>query len=314
MNAGEKIDTFEQLARAWHAHKLDEWAPAHAAEVLASLERDVFPAIGAAAIGAIEPPELLAVLRAVEARGARETARRLRQRLGKIFAYGIAEGQAASNPAADLGAATKPPAPPRPQPALTKVDDCRALLSACDHVVDADNVVLLASRFLALTAVRWAAVRGMRWGEVEDLDGAEPLWRIPAARMKLSKAKKGEARFEHLVPLSPQAVRVLREIGYDTRSKDGLVFPGLADGALRAVYARTEFIGRHVPHGWRASFSTILNELPWPGWPTEVRRDAMIDLALAHTPKDKVAAAYNRATVLTVRRALFDRWGELLDG
>jgi integrase len=206
-----------------------------------------------------------------------------------------------------LGAATKPPAPPRPQPALTRMEDCRALLAACDHFQGAPEKVALASRFLALTAVRWAAVKGMRWGEVEDLDGAEPLWRIPAARMKLSRAKKGEARFEHLVPLSPQAVRVLRENGHDTRSKDALVFPGLADGTIRGLYARTEFIGRHVPHGWRASFSTILNEQLGPEW-----RDD-IDRALAHSPKDKVEAAYNRAELLHRRRALFDRWGRAAD-
>jgi integrase len=95
---------------------------------------------------------------------------------------------------------------------------------------------------------------------------------------------------------------VLRESGYDTRSPGALVFPGLAEGAIRALYARTDFIGRHVPHGWRASFSAILNEQFGPEWGED------IDRALAHSPKDKVEAAYNRAAQLDRRRTLFDRW------
>jgi integrase len=171
---------------------------------------------------------------------------------------------------------------------------------------------------LALTAVRLEAVRGMRWDEIEDLDGHAPLWRVPPARMKLKKAKKEDARFAHLVPLSDAAVAILRqaarENGYDTHSPqaEDLVFPGrdhgrpIGEGAIGALYDRAGFSGRHVPHGWRSSFSTILNETLGP----DARAD--IDRALAHTPKDKVEAAYNRAELLDRRRMLFARWGELL--
>jgi len=312
------LDTFEQLARAWYAHNLASWSPAHAADVIASLERDVFPVVGEMGITEIEPPQLLRALRAVEARGRIETARRLRQRLSEIFRYGIAEGLAEKDPAAALGAAMREPPPSRPQPALTAIEDCRALLDACDQARAGQSIVL-ASRFLALTAVRLDAVRGMRWDEVEGLDGDAPAWRVPPARMKLKLAKKQAAdagdRFAHLVPLSRAAVMVLRaalELLRDGERLPELVFPGRAgdapigEGAIGDLYARAGFAGRHVPHGWRSSFSTILNLELGREW-----RDD-IDEALAHSAKGKVEAAYNRAELLARRRELFDRWGAML--
>lgn len=326
--AAAAAQTLEQLARAWYRHNEASWSGAHAADVIASLERDVFPAIGAIGATEVTATDLLNAMRVVEARGCVETARRVRQRLSAVFGFGIAQEIVTRDPAAQLGRAMAKGRPARPHPALTSIDDCRALLAACDAAPIAPAVAL-AGRFLALTAVRLDCVRGARWGEIEDLDGPEPVWRVPAARMKLARAKKGDARFDHLVPLSPQAVRVLQaarelvvdprsirgephENGYDTHT-NGLVFPGsrpnspFGENALRDLYARAGFAGAHVPHGWRASFSTIMNE-DRPDW----RAD--IDRALAHSPKDKVEAAYNRSVQLARRRAVFDRWGELLGG
>lgn len=310
---------FRGVAQAWYHHNVSAWSPEHAADVLASLERDVFPAIGETPIGAIEPPELLRALRAIERRGRLETARRVRQRLSEIFRYGIAEGLAEKDPAAALSAAMLDPRPPRPQPALTHLESCRELLAACDRA-PARRSTILASRFLAVTAVRLAAVRGMRWNEVEDLDGDAPIWRVPAARMKLKLAKKLEERFDHVVPLSRQAVAVLRSAARENGNHpdsevypaDALVFPGrdrgrpIGEGAIGDLYDRAGYSGRHVPHGWRSSFSTIMNEQLGELW------RSTIDRALAHTPKDKVEAAYNRAELLERRRELFDRWGALL--
>lgn len=303
----QQESTFERVARDWHQHQRSRWSAAHAADVIASLERDAFPAIGALPIGAIPAPQLLRVLRPVEARGCLETAGRLRQRLSAIFEFAAAQGLAETNPAAYLGRAMAGGKLTTPHAALTEIADCRALLAACE-ASEARPATVMASRFLALTAVRLAAVRGMRWGEV-DLQAQ--LWTVPAARMKLSRAKKGEARFDHLVPLSAPALFVLqgaRQFGSDP---DSLVFPGrtggpIGEGALRDLYSRAGFDGRHVPHGWRASFSTILNEDMGEGW----RGD--IDRALAHATRGKVEAAYNRSVLLDRRRAVFDRWGELL--
>lgn len=305
-------NTFAEVARAWHALHSPHWSPAHAVDVLASLERDVFPQIGTMAIDAIEPAQLLGAIRAIEARGRGQTARRVRQRCSAIFGYAVANNLRADDPAAMIARAMLPPGLGRPHPALTDIDACRALLVACDGVAVAP-AVRLASRLLALTAVRLDAVRGMRWGELEDLDGEAPLWRVPPERMKLARAKKGEARFAHLVPLSAEAVDVLRqarENGYDTRS-DALVFPGagkacqIGERAISALYDRTGYAGLHVPHGWRASFSTILNE--------RLPADRMvIDQALGHASKGKVEGAYNRADHLAARRRIFDHWGALL--
>jgi integrase len=197
-------------------------------------------------------------------------------------------------------------------PALTEVSGCKALLAACEEA-GARVTTILASRFLALTAVRLAAVRGARW---EEIDFAARTWTVPAARMKLGRAKKGEARFDHVVPLCDAAIAVLKTalllVVDNKQSGSSLIFPGrrhttpIAEGALRELYGRAGFGDRHVPHGWRASFSTILNEELGREW----RGD--IDEALAHTIKGSVEGAYNRAQLLERRRAVFDRWGELL--
>jgi integrase len=170
--------------------------------------------------------------------------------------------------------------------------------------------VKLAHLFLALTAVRLEALRGARWDEIEDLDGAAPIWRVPAARMKLARSKKGEAAFDHMVPLAPAAVTILRAARLANRG-GALIFPGRAgtrpigEAAIGALIARAGYQGRHVPHGWRASFSTVMNER----FPLE--RSA-IDEALAHGTKGKVEAAYNRAQQLARRRDLFERWANLI--
>lgn len=300
------VGTLEQLARIWHQANLPGWSPAHAGDVLASLERDVFPELGQCAAGSITPPQLLAVIEAIAQRGCRTSAHRVRQRLAEIFAFGRARGLVTGNPAADLGAAMLSPPPARPHAALTSIEDCRALLAACDADA-ARGSTIAASRFLALTAVRLAAVRGMTWAEV-DLEAR--TWTVPAERMKLSRAKKCDQRYDHIVPLSAAAIGVL--VSIKTRSNvSGLVFPGrgggpIAAGAIRELYERAGFAGRHVPHGWRASFSTILNEELGPSW----RFD--IDAALGHAGKGKVEAAYNRSAQLARRRELFDHWGALL--
>lgn len=305
-------NTFERCARDWHALHAPHWSTVHAADVLGSLKRDVFPAIGDIDVAEISAPDVLKAIRAVELRGNGQTARRLRQRCAAVFGYAISAGLRQDNPAAVIGHALLPPRLSRPHPALTSIEDCRALLMACDLVAGASEMVRLASRFLAFTAVRLDAVRGMVWDEIEQHDGMT-VWRVPPARMKLARAKKDEARFAHVVPLSAGALAVLGRAAEISGSRSGLVFPGkraaspLGERAIGDLYAEAGFRGRHVPHGWRASFSTIMNARR-PG-----DRSA-IDLALAHTPKDKVEAAYNRAEMLDQRHALLEEWSALLCG
>jgi len=315
--AAAALMTFEQVARSWHARRKPGWTETHAADVLASLERDVFAPIGAFPCDEISASDVRELLEVVEARGRIETARRLRQRIEAIFAFAISHDQATANPAKPVAAALA--AAPRRlrQPALLTIIDARELLTTCDRAAGR-AIVRLASRFLALTAVRLDALRGARWAEIEDLDGPAPLWRVPAARMKLARVKKTDAAFDHLVPLAPAAVGILREsraIG----NGGALIFPGtrgdlpFAEGAIGDLYDRAGYAGRHVPHGWRATFSTIMNE----ALPAE---RGVIDRILGHALKSddgraaKVEAAYNRSEQLDPRRAVLERWAFDLTG
>ncbi len=311
-----KARAFENVAREWHAHMRPRWTDVHAGQVLASLERDVFPAIGAMPIGAVTVPVILNALRLIEERGSFVTASRVRQRLSAVFAYAMAHELADQDPAAIVRRALTPPAPPQHHAALLEIEDARALLAAAE-LVDVAPVVKHASQFLALTAVRFAAVRGARWEEIEDLDGAAPIWRVPAVRMKLKLAKKQDAKNEHAVPLSHQAVAVLREIRGNMHQDDanmhGLIFDQSAgagtpigEKAIGALYDRAGFEGRHVPHGWRATFSTVMNE--------RGADSADVERALAHSLKDKVKAAYDRSRSARLQRLrdLFQEWADLL--
>lgn len=302
-NAVADVKRFEDVARAWHADRRPRWTDRHAADVLASLERDLFPRLGDIGIGDIDAAAVLEAIQAIEARGAYETARRVRQRIDMIFSFAIARQMVDRNPAAAIAGELAAAPAPRRHPAITDIDDARALLAAAE-LVDHASAVKLASRFLALTAVRMGALIGATWDEIEDFDGPAPLWRVPAARMKLKKARKADRANDHLVPLSAAAVDVLRRVRDHVGDANELVFP-IRPGAIGALYDRAGWRGRHVPHGWRATFATILNE----AMPEE---RFVIDQALAHSPKDKVEAAYNRAAQLDRRRRLFDAWGAML--
>ena len=314
--------SFETIARAWHALQTPLWAPVHANDVITSLERDVFPEIGAEPLRRIGVQTVLAVLRKVEDRGAIETAKRLRQRISAVFVYAISEGMTDINPAAGVTKALKPLPKKRRQPSITEPEEAQKVLIAAE-ASGASPITKLASRLLALTAVRPAVVRGVTWDEFEDIDWSgevhgprRPLWRVPAARMKLIADKKDEAEFEHLVPLSWQAVDALRAVRRLT-GRGKLVFPGqrhshrpLSENAIGYLYNRVGYHGRHVPHGWRAAFSTTMNARA-----VKLKRPedkAIIELMLAHEPENKVAAAYDRAGHMERRRELAQEWANLL--
>lgn len=314
--------TFEQGARAWYELQRGRWAPVHANDVITSLERDVFPAIGGKALAALDAPAILKVLRKVEDRGSVETAKRLRQRISSVFAFHISEGLVQIDPAAQVGKALKPLPRKTKQPAITDPGEAREVLIAAE-ASGASPITKLASRFLALTQSRPGMVRGVAWTEIEGVDWTDerygpdlPLWRVPAARMKLVLDLKDEQDFEHLIPLSWQAVDALRAV-HRLTGRNRLVFPGqrhshqpLSENAIGYLYNRVGFHGRHVPHGWRAAFSTTINSLA-------KRRGTfgdqeVVELMLAHVPENKVKAAYDRAGHMERRRELSQEWADLL--
>ena len=183
----------------------------------------------------------------------------------------------------------------------------------------------LASRLLALTVVRPGIVRAAGWGEFEgidwtDLDAESPdaLWRIPANRMKLEQEDKADEAFEHLVPLVPAAVQVLHQVRQLT-GRYRYLFPSvrsprmpMSENTIGYMYARNGYSGRHVPHGWRSTFSTIMNERAIAQRRPDDR--AIIDAMLAHKPKGMSGSemAYNRALHMERRRELAEEWAGLL--
>jgi integrase len=316
--------TFEKVARDWHEAQRARWSPVQAKKVIQAFERDVFPQIGALPLLDIDGPMILKMLRKVEARGAIDTAKRIRQHVSGVFGYGIAEGFVGADPAATIGRALKPIAKKGKQPALRTIEAARQLLVDMDGTT-AGPLTILASRLLALTLVRPGIVRAARWQEFEgiDWDGPETdapnaLWRVPAERMKLELEHKGDEAFEHLVPLPPQAVAVLHAVRRLSGRIDYL-FPSIrstarpmSENTIGYMYARNGYSGRHVPHGWRATFSTLMNEIAV----NEQRPDdrAQIDAMLAHKPKGLSGSemAYNRATHMRRRRELANEWADML--
>lgn len=294
--------TLEQAARAWFEARRERWSPAHATDVIGSLERHIFPRAGARAIAAIDAAELLELLELID--GA-ETARRVRQRLNAIFAFARPRGWVEDNPAALIAAEITPPAAPIRHPAVTTAADARGAYSAIAST-SARPIVNLAARFLALTAVRVGSLRLATWDEIKTDEAGAPVWRIPAAHLKLSRSRKASADHDHIVPLSPPAMAVLEAARDHSSGAAAKIFP-IGERAIGELHDRAGLTGRHVPHGWRASFSTVLNEaLP--------EERIAIDEALAHQVKGKVEGAYNRAAQVDRRRALFDAWAAILAG
>lgn len=291
-------DTFEAVAREW----LENQAKVLAAETLRLTRRRfetwVFPIIGAQPMRALEPPELLRLLRRIEAKGKHETASRVRQRIGQVFRYAIATGRADRDPTADLKGALMPAATQH-RAAITTPAEFGALLRAIDGY-SGQPASRAALRLAPLTFVRPGELRMARWPEI-DLEAA--IWRIPSTRMKMKR--------EHIVPLSRQAVAILREL-HPVTSHRPYVFesvrPGrpLSENTMNTALRTMGYSGDMMtPHGFRASASTLLHEL---GWAPEV-----IELQLAHAQRSQVAAAYNRSARLEERRRMMQAWADYLD-
>lgn len=292
-------NSFEIIAREWHAKYSPGWSAMHAVRVLTRLEQDIFPWLGGRPINVVTAPDLLTVLRRIEDRGALETAHRALQNCGQVFRYAVATGRAERDPSGDLRGAL-PPARARHHASITDTKRIGDLLRAT-RGYEGSFVTRCALRLAPLVFVRPGELRQAEWPEI-DLDGAE--WRLPAERMKMNA--------QHIVPLSVQAVEILREL-HPLTGHGRYVFPGArANGrpmsantinaALRYLgYGKDEMTG----HGFRSMASTLLNEQGWS-------RDA-IERQLAHAERDAVRAAYNYAEHLPVRRKMMQAWADYLD-
>jgi integrase len=291
-------NTFEVVAREWQVKQTAAWVPAHAARILRLFERDIFPYIGNRPIAEIEAPELLMVLRRIEGRDVAFTAHRARQYSGMVFRYGIATGRCQRDPASDLRGALAPVQESN-FPAVTEPKEFAAILRAVD-AYDGTLTVRCALRLAPLVAVRPGELRKAEWKDI-DLDNAE--WRYIASKTHPN----------HIVPLSKQAVRILREL-HPLTGTGKYVFPGarsakrpMSDNAVLAAMRRMEIPADVMTgHGFRASFRTIADEV------LKFRVD-WIEHQLAHMVKDANGRAYNRTSFLPERKRMMQRWADYLD-
>ncbi len=293
-------NSFEVIAREWFAKQSHIWTENHGSRIIQRLERDIFPWIGGRPIAEITAPELLAVLRRIEARGAVETAHRAHQNCGQVFRYAIATGRAERDPSPDLKGAL-PPVKQTHHAAITDPKKIGELLRAMDDY-QGYFVTKCALRLAPLFFVRPGELRKAEWAEF-DLNKAE--WNIPAERMKM--------REPHLVPLSTQAVAILREL-HPLTGHGRFIFPGartngrpMSDNAVLAALRRMGFAKDEMSgHGFRAMARTILNEV------LQVRPD-FIEHQLAHAVRDPNGRAYNRTAHLAERRKMMQQWADYLD-
>ena len=320
--------SFERYARDWFDAQRGRWKPVHATDVITSMERDLFPKIGAFAVDDIDEPLLLSALKAVEDRGAIETAHRLRQRAERVFRWARSHGAGNGNPASDVKEGMRPPKVKRRWPAIVDVERLREFVRDVD-AAGASPVTRLASRFMGIVAQRPGMVRGMSWREVEGVDwdddasdACKAVWRIPADRMKQELDLREDEAFEHKVPLPRQAVEALRAVRQLT-GRGPLPFPSgwdahepLSENAVGYLYNRIGYKGRHVPHGWRSSFSTIMNRRAAATLgETRLLLDRLvIDLMLAHRPTgiSSEEFRYNREAYPERRREIAQDWADML--
>lgn len=307
-----KAENFEAIARAWHDQKKSKLTPRYAKQVLERLERNIFREFGSHPIRSIEPGDVLAALRRIEARGSLTMAREVRTHVSEIFVWAIASGLATNDPAAIIGKALAPSTGGR-RPAVLSIEHARKVLAKIEAVPLAHWSTKLASRLIALTAARPGTVRLADRAEFEDLDGPEPIWRIPAAKMKLSAGQKADSAFDFTIPLARQSVEVVKA-AIAAGGSSTLLFPAengkpMSDSTISKLYRDAGLRDRHVPHGWRATFSTVMNERA--AELDNAGDRAIIDMMLAHV-QGGVEIAYNRAAYMPRRRALAQEWADLL--
>jgi integrase len=319
--------TFEVVAKRWHEAQLGRWSPVQATKVRQALERDVYPAFGSMPIADVESDMVLSMLRKIERRGAIDTAKRVRQHVSAVFSFAIPERLCKGDPAAKFLVKSLLPTPiGGSQPGLASIDEIRAMHATIDRC-SSGPLARLASRLLALTFVRPGTVPTAQWHEFEGIDwsdptgasdAAEPIWRISAQRMKLFQEKKSDTAFDHHAPLTPQAVAVLRAVHRLTGRFPYLFISNrsthqpMSANTIGYMYNNAGYKDRHVPHGWRTSWSTIMNERAGIAGQRE-ELAPIIDAMLSHVPKGISASEhdYNRAKFMPVRWRLAREWADL---
>lgn len=292
-------NSFESVARAWWLQWKQGRSEQHAGQVMRRFEANVFPHIGARPVSEVQAPELVTMLKVIEARGVNDLAKRALQTSSQVFRYAIAHGKATRNPAADI----KPSdvLASRQKQNLARIDG-KELPELLRHIEAYKGAATtrLAMKLMAMTFVRTTELIGARWSEF-DLDAAR--WDIPADRMKM--------KTPHIVPLAAQAVNLLKTLHLIT-GHSVMLFPGerdheksMSNNTILKALERMGYKGRMTGHGFRGVASTMLHEMGFD--------HAHIELQLAHQERDEVSAAYNHATYLRQRAKMMQHWADYLD-
>lgn len=292
--------TFEAVARAWLGKTAADRASSTQDKNTAWLERNIFPTIGALPISTIKPKDVLAALHVIEARGAIESAHKIKQLCGQVFRFAVASGLAERDVTTDLRGALSA-VPQAHYAAITEPKKAGELLRSI-HAYSGHPYAVAALKLAPLVFVRPGELRTAEWCEM-DLDAAE--WRIPGSKMKMGQ--------DHIVPLATQAVELLWTVHAMT-GHGKFVFPSVRTGArcmsentinaaLRGMgFSKAVMTG----HGFRAMARTIMDE--------ELgERVDLIEHQLAHAVKDPNGRAYNRTAHLPARRSMMQRWADYLD-
>ncbi|MGV6954702.1 tyrosine-type recombinase/integrase [Pseudomonas chlororaphis] len=289
--------TFETLAREWFAYNAPRWAESTIYKAKLYLENDLIPGIGARPVKAITRPDLVELVRKVEARGTLNAAGKIRQWLHQIFRYGLAKGVVDANPATDLSVIAAPPKAARHHPHVTFAELPELL--AKSEAANIHSLTRHAIRLLALTAVRPGELRQAPWAEF-DMERA--TWTIPAERMK--------ARRPHIVPLPRQAVAILRQL-QEVTGRYELVFAGanpvrpMSENTVNKALRLMGYEGRQTGHGFRHLLSTELNGRGYnKDW---------IERQLAHGDTDEIRGTYNHAAYVEQRREMMQAWADSID-
>ena len=291
-------NSFEVVAREWIAKYAPTWTANHAERILRRFDRDLFPWIGGKPVAEVTAPELLAVVRRIENRGALETAHRALANCGQVFRYAVATGRAGKDPSGDLRGAL-PPVKGEHFAAVTDPARLADILRAIDGY-QGTFTVSCALRLAPLVFVRPGELRNAEWSDI-DLDKAE--WRYTVTKTNTP----------HIVPLARQAVAILREL-HPLTGRRRFVFPGvrsverpMSDNAILAAMRRMGIRKEEMTgHGFRAAARTILDEV------LGVRPD-FIEHQLAHAVKDPNGRAYNRTAHLLERQKMMQQWADYLD-
>jgi len=300
-----RSNRFESIAREWHEKMKSEnaWTADHAVTIMNRMEKDMFPWIGSKPITEVTAKDIRTILDRVKGRGVVETARRCRTIASQVFTYAISTDRAIYDVAASLRKHLPPTSKTRKHmAAITDPKELSPLLRAIDGY-QGGFAAKCALQLLPLLFVRPGELRHMEWAEI-DFEAEQ--WNIPAEKMKMKQP--------HIVPLSRQAIDILKEL-YPLTCHSKYVFPStrtntrcMSDNTINAAFRRMGFDGETITgHGFRATARTILDEV------LQFRVD-FIEHQLAHAVKDPNGRAYNRTAHLAERRKMMQTWSDYLDG